>query len=182
MGASGYGYLPFFHGLQQSGLYLGRRPVDLVGQHDVGEDRPPMRSEVLRAGVVDLGADDVGRQQVRRELDAAEIAIKVFGQRLDGARFGQPRQALAGPGRPLAGLGRSWQASIRHQWASGRPWVSGHIKAKTNKRDPGGGNRPRPNRVGSGHLLPHNSSLLKASRALPESFHTNFSRRIQPWA
>ena len=32
--------LPFLHRLQQSGLRLGRRAVDFVGQQDVREDRP----------------------------------------------------------------------------------------------------------------------------------------------
>ena len=32
--------LPLLHALQQAGLRLGRRPVDLVGEDDVGEDRP----------------------------------------------------------------------------------------------------------------------------------------------
>ena len=33
------GHLPLLHRLEQGGLRLGRRAVDLVGQHDVGEDR-----------------------------------------------------------------------------------------------------------------------------------------------
>jgi hypothetical protein len=34
------GDLALLHRLQQRGLRLGRGAVDLVGQHDVGEDRP----------------------------------------------------------------------------------------------------------------------------------------------
>ena len=33
------GDLAFLHGFEQRGLGLGRRAVDFVGQHDVGEDR-----------------------------------------------------------------------------------------------------------------------------------------------
>ena len=37
--------LVLLHGLQECGLGLGRRAVDLVGQHDVGEDRPLHEAE-----------------------------------------------------------------------------------------------------------------------------------------
>ena len=60
------GDLPLLHGLQYRGLGLGRGPVDLVAQHQVGEDRPragsashpcrrerrsPVRSAGIRSGV-----------------------------------------------------------------------------------------------------------------------------------
>jgi hypothetical protein len=48
----------------------------------------------FRALVIDLGAGDVGRQQVGRELDAGKVAIEVLRQRLDRAGLGEPRQAL----------------------------------------------------------------------------------------
>jgi hypothetical protein len=69
----GNGHLPLLHGLEQRALRLGRRPVDLVRQQDVGEDRALLRAEVAGVGVVDAGADDVGRQQIRRQLDAVEL-------------------------------------------------------------------------------------------------------------
>jgi hypothetical protein len=43
---------------------------------------------------VDAGADQVGRQQVRRELDALELAADRRGERLDRQRLRQPRHAL----------------------------------------------------------------------------------------
>ena len=43
------GDLAFLHGLQQGGLRLGRRAVDLVGQEDVGEDRPLDEAELAPA-------------------------------------------------------------------------------------------------------------------------------------
>ena len=64
-----HGGLPLAHGLQQRRLGAGRGPVDLVGQQDVGEDRPGVEGEAAVLGVEDLGAEDVGGQQVRRELD-----------------------------------------------------------------------------------------------------------------
>ena len=40
------------------------------------------------------GADDVGRQQVGRELDALELRRRGVGERLDQQRLGQARHAL----------------------------------------------------------------------------------------
>jgi hypothetical protein len=66
------GDLALGHHLEQRRLHLGGRPVDLVGQHEVGEDRAELDVEALvRRRAVDAGADDVGGQQVGRELDAA---------------------------------------------------------------------------------------------------------------
>ena len=44
------GDLVLLHGLQERGLGLGRRAVDLVGQDDVGEDRPLDEPERPLAG------------------------------------------------------------------------------------------------------------------------------------
>ena len=40
-----------------------------------------------------VGAEDVGRHQIRRELDAAELEIDRVGERLDQERLGQTRHA-----------------------------------------------------------------------------------------
>ena len=63
------------HHLEQRGLGLRARPVDLVGEHDVGEDRAGV--ELERAGllVVHRDAGDVARQQVGGELDARVRAL-----------------------------------------------------------------------------------------------------------
>ena len=58
----------------------GRGAVDLVGQDDVGEDRPALELEGPGLGVVDADADDVRRQQVRGELDAGEGQVEAAGQ------------------------------------------------------------------------------------------------------
>ena len=60
------------HHLEQRRLHLGRRAVDLVGEHEVGHDRAELGVEVLRARPVDAGADDVGRHEVGRELQPRE--------------------------------------------------------------------------------------------------------------
>ena len=54
--------LALLHGLEQGALDLGRRAVDFVGKDEVGEDRPLVDGELGGAWVVDLGADEVGRQ------------------------------------------------------------------------------------------------------------------------
>ena len=86
--------LPLLHDLQQGALHLGRRAVDLVGEHEVGEDRAERDLELTLALVVDARADDVGRHQVGRELDPLELAADRLGEGLDRHRLGQARHPL----------------------------------------------------------------------------------------
>ncbi len=84
------------HRLQQRGLRLGRRAVDLVGQDHVGEDRPldELHPPVAVARVFqDLRAGDVGRHQVGRELDPLELQVEDLRDRADEQRLGQARGA-----------------------------------------------------------------------------------------
>ena len=67
--------LVLFHAFQERRLCLGAGPVDLVSEHDVGEDRPRLELEVTAFLVVDVHPGDVGRKEVGRELDAAERAV-----------------------------------------------------------------------------------------------------------
>src|SRR5262249_34985986 len=50
--------------------------------------------ELAGPRVVDLCADDVGGQQVGRELDALEGELQAVSQRADGERFGEAGDAL----------------------------------------------------------------------------------------
>ena len=86
--------LPFLHRLEQRALDLGRRAVDLVGEQQVGEDRSLLDLEVVLVGPVDLGSQQVRRQQVRRELDARKAGVNRFREGLDRRRLGQARNAL----------------------------------------------------------------------------------------
>jgi hypothetical protein len=92
------GHLPLLHGLQQCRLRLGRSAVDLVCQDDVGEQRPLEELELpLPGGAVlleDFRAGDVGRRQVRGELDAAEVQRQALRQGRDHQRLGQAGDAL----------------------------------------------------------------------------------------
>ena len=82
------------HGLQQRGLGLGRRAIDLVGQQERGEDRAFDQREFVALQVEDVGAGDVGRHQVGRELDALELAAEDARQRARQQRFGQAGHAF----------------------------------------------------------------------------------------
>ena len=86
--------LPFLHRLEQRALDLGGGAVDLVGKQQVGEDRPLLDLKVVPVGPVDLGSQEVRRQQVGRELDAREAGVDRLGQGLDRGRLGQTGDAL----------------------------------------------------------------------------------------
>jgi hypothetical protein len=66
-------HLVLLHDLEQRGLDLGRRAVDLVGEQEVAEDRAELDVEAPGVRTVDARADEVGGHEVGRELDAAEV-------------------------------------------------------------------------------------------------------------
>ena len=74
--------LAFFHGLEQRALGLGRGAVDLVGEHQLREDRTRMERKAVRLGLVDRDAQNIGRQQVAGELDALEVEPEDLRQRV----------------------------------------------------------------------------------------------------
>ncbi len=90
--AAAHADLALCHGLEQCRLHLGRRTVDLVGQHQVVEDRPLLENEAAGFRTIDLGAGDVGGEQVGGELDAMKLRFQSFGELLDRPRLGQPRR------------------------------------------------------------------------------------------
>ena len=66
-------------------------------RHDLGEDRPVLELEdPLAVGRLhdDVRADDVGRHQVGRELDAVEVQVERLGQRADQQRLAQAGHAF----------------------------------------------------------------------------------------
>jgi hypothetical protein len=82
------------HHLEEGRLDLGRSPVDLVGQDEVGEDGAQLDVEMFGRGPVDAGADDVRGDEVGGELDAGEIPAHHGCQGLDGEGLGQAGQTL----------------------------------------------------------------------------------------
>ena len=85
------------HGFEQRRLRLGRRAVDFVGQQDVRKNRARHEGPGAAAGggvlFDDVGAGDVGRHQVGRELDALEDQAERLRQRAHQQRLGRSRQA-----------------------------------------------------------------------------------------
>ena len=87
-------HLPLLHGLEQGTLYLGGRTVNLVGKHEIGENGTALDIKLLPLLGVYQRPDDVGRQQVGRELNAAETRVHRFGERRYGKRLGKSRYPL----------------------------------------------------------------------------------------
>ena len=73
---------------------FGRGAVDLVGEQEVGEDGPGPELEPALALVVEEAAGDVARQQVGRELDAAEAQVERLGQEPGDEGLGEARVVL----------------------------------------------------------------------------------------
>ena len=88
-----HGDLVFLHRLQQGSLGFRRRPVDLVRQHDVGEDRALHEHHLPPAGLGillnEVRAGDVGRHQIRRELDPGKFQIQNLGDGVNQQSLGQ---------------------------------------------------------------------------------------------
>jgi hypothetical protein len=95
IGSSRSGDVIFLHCLQQRRLSLRRRPVDLVGQENLREDRPLHEPQAAVAAILveDFRTGDVGRHQIGRELDPFEREVEDLGKRLDQQRFRQARHA-----------------------------------------------------------------------------------------
>ncbi len=88
------GHLSLLHRFEQRALDFGRCPVDFIGQDKVGENGAFAHGEGLFFLIVDHGAYHIRRQEVRGELNAAEIHIHRLAEGLDGQRLGQSRHAF----------------------------------------------------------------------------------------
>ena len=89
--------LALLHRLEQRGLRLRRRAVDLVGQQDVGEHGPGPEPEPAATGhptVEDELTGHVGGHEVGRELDPLDVEVECGGERLDDEGLGHARHAL----------------------------------------------------------------------------------------
>ena len=94
VGRAADGDLVLLHRLEERGLHLRGRPVDLVGEDDLREQRPLLDVKVLGLLVEDHGADQVGRKEVRSELDARERRVDDLRERPDRQGLGEPGNAL----------------------------------------------------------------------------------------
>ena len=93
--ADGAGVL--LHGFEQGRLRLRRRSVDFVGEDNLREQRARLEAEDALAGFVfvdDIGAHDVRRHQIGRELDAVEVQIEHLTQGPHQQRLAQTGDAF----------------------------------------------------------------------------------------
>src|SRR6266550_634720 len=86
--------LALLHDFEERALHFRRRAVDLIREEKVGEDRAERCLEVAGALVVDPCADEVGGNQVGRELDPLEVS----GDRLRDRLY---REGLSETGYPF---------------------------------------------------------------------------------
>ena len=75
-------------------MHFGRRAIDFVGQNQVRKERAELGREFAAARIVNQRADQVGRQQVGRELQTLKAGLNAGGQRFHGQRFGQAGNAF----------------------------------------------------------------------------------------
>jgi len=80
----------FLHGFQQRRLGFGRRPVDLIGQNDIGKNRTGDKPE-LTILVQDLRADDIRWHQIGGELDPVVFQSQNLGNGDDQQRLCKSR-------------------------------------------------------------------------------------------
>ena len=86
----------FLHRLQQCGLGARTGAVDLIGHQQLGEHRARNEAEIaLAAGgfLKHFGAQNVGRHQVRGELDAPRIQAQHRAHGIDELGLGETRKA-----------------------------------------------------------------------------------------
>ena len=137
-------HLLFAHGLEQRRLRARRGAVDFVGEQDVGEHRAFVKVELLVALAENGNAQDVRRQQIRRELEAFELRVNRAGQRLGQRGFaragkilqqhvsaaGQRREELAGRaglaahdfGDVVGDFPVGFARGFKRGWCHGRSW------------------------------------------------------------
>ena len=79
--------MAFGHRFEQRRLRFRRRAIDLIGQHDVGENGSGFPLEDAAVLVVDREPDHIGRQQVRRKLNALKNTVEGACERVSERRF-----------------------------------------------------------------------------------------------
>ena len=82
-GFAAEGHFSLLHCFEKGSLDLGRGSVDLIGEEEVGENGAPVGAEFACLAIEDLGSEDVGGEEVDGELDAAEIEVQGFRDRVD---------------------------------------------------------------------------------------------------
>ena len=86
--------LTLLHCLEQGRLRLRWGPVDLIGEEESREQRPPTEGELSDTLVIDERAGEVGREQVRRELSPSETEAQGLCERSRSERLAESREIL----------------------------------------------------------------------------------------
>ncbi len=85
------------HGFEQRLLRFGRSAVDFVGQDQVGEDGAGLEAQRFGAAIAGFdhhAAHDIGRHEVRRELDSGIFQLQSPRQSAEQRGFAQPGNAF----------------------------------------------------------------------------------------
>ena len=77
-----HAHVTFAHRFQERALRFRSSTVDLIHQHDVGENRSAAEFEGVARLAENGHSQYVGRQQIAGELDPAKCAVKTPGQRV----------------------------------------------------------------------------------------------------
>ena len=85
------------HRFEERRLGFRRRAVDLIGEHDVREDRPWRKHHLAparrRIFLDEICSGNVRGHQVRRELNPRELQVEHARERVNEERFGEPWHA-----------------------------------------------------------------------------------------
>ena len=84
----------FGHALKQARLGSRRRPVDLVGENDIAENRAGNKPELLEFFIENVRSGNIARQHIRRELNPAVGRLNRLGKRLYENAFSHSRSIL----------------------------------------------------------------------------------------
>ncbi len=87
-------HLALLHRLQKCTLDLGRGAVDLIGEDEVGKDRPLLGNEDPLLLVVDEGSQKVRGQEIGGELDTVEFGADGVRQAANRKGLGEPRHTF----------------------------------------------------------------------------------------
>jgi hypothetical protein len=88
------GDLALLHGFEQGACTLAGARLISSASTRLAKMGPRRGVKVPSFGMIDHGADDIGGQKVRRELDALELGLQSARQRAHGERLGQAGNAF----------------------------------------------------------------------------------------
>jgi len=88
------GDLSLLHRLEERALRLGRRAIHFIGQEHLRKDWAPVKDKLPRGRIENGITQDIGGQQVARELHASEFEAKNPGQRVRQRRLAHAGDVL----------------------------------------------------------------------------------------